>query len=65
MIELDITVESAMTLLMSAGMVQPSNDQQKRLAAMAAAAQAAAPAGLARLNKPDGLVLLEQIEQQA
>jgi uncharacterized membrane protein len=40
LIELDITVESAMTLLMSAGMVQPSNDQQKRLAAMAAAAQA-------------------------
>jgi uncharacterized membrane protein len=41
LIELDITVESAMTLLMSAGMVQPSDDQQKRLAAMAAAAQAA------------------------
>ena len=40
LIELDITVESAMTLLMSAGMVQPADDQQKRLAAMAAAAQA-------------------------
>ncbi|MEA2984613.1 MAG: hypothetical protein QOD94_867 [Alphaproteobacteria bacterium] len=40
-IELDITVESAMTLLMSAGMVQPSDDQQKKLAAMAATAQAA------------------------
>jgi uncharacterized membrane protein len=40
LIELDITVESAMTLLMSAGMVQPGDDQQKRLAAMAAAAQA-------------------------
>jgi uncharacterized membrane protein len=40
-VELDITVESAMTLLMSAGMVQPSEDQQKKLAAMAAAAQAA------------------------
>ncbi len=40
-IELDITVESAMTLLMSAGMVQPGDDQQKKLAAMAAAAQAA------------------------
>ncbi len=39
-IELDITVESAMTLLMSAGMVQPNGDQ-KKLAAMAAAAQAA------------------------
>ena len=41
LLELDITVESAMTLLMSAGMVQPSDDQQKKLAAMAAAAQAA------------------------
>ena len=41
LIELDITVESAMTLLMSAGMVQPGEDQQKRLAAMAAAAQQA------------------------
>lgn len=41
LVELDISVESAMTLLMSAGMVQPSDDQQKRLAAMAAAAQAA------------------------
>ena len=40
LIEIDITVESAMTLLMSAGMVQPGDDQQKRLAAMAAAAQA-------------------------
>ena len=41
LIELDITVESAMTLLMSAGMVQPGDDPQKKLAAMAAAAQAA------------------------
>jgi uncharacterized membrane protein len=40
LIELDITVESAMTLIMSAGMVQPNGDQ-KKLAAMAAAAQAA------------------------
>lgn len=39
-IELDISVESAMTLLMSAGMVQPSDDQ-KKLATLAAAAQAA------------------------
>jgi uncharacterized membrane protein len=38
-IELDFTVESAMTLLMSAGMVQPDGEQ-KKLAAMAAAAQA-------------------------
>ena len=42
-IELDITVEAAMTLLMSAGMVQPggSGDQQKRLAALAETARAA------------------------
>jgi len=40
-IELDFTVESAMTLLMSAGMVQPNGDAQKKLAALAVAAQAA------------------------
>jgi uncharacterized membrane protein len=35
-IELDISVEQAMTLLMSAGMVQPGgDDQQKKLAALA------------------------------
>ena len=39
-IDLDITVEAAMTLLMSAGMVQPG-DQQKKLAALAEAAQVA------------------------
>jgi len=52
LIELDISVEAAMTLLMSAGMVQPGGgaDQQKRLAAMAETARlatrarAAAPA---------------------
>src|SRR5436190_3228545 len=46
LIELDITVEAAMTLLMSAGMVQPGGgvDQQKRLAALAEAARGAAPA---------------------
>jgi uncharacterized membrane protein len=46
LIELDITVESAMTLLMSAGMVQPNggNDQQRRLAAMAQTARLAAQA---------------------
>ena len=43
LIELDISVEAAMTLLMSAGMVQPggSADQQKQLAALADAARAA------------------------
>jgi uncharacterized membrane protein len=39
-IDLEITVEQAMTLLMSAGMVQPASDQQK-LAALAEAARAA------------------------
>jgi uncharacterized membrane protein len=39
-IELDITVEQAMTLIMSAGTVQPSGDAQKRLAALAEAARA-------------------------
>jgi uncharacterized membrane protein len=33
-IELDITVEQAMTLIMSAGMVQPNPDAQKKLAAL-------------------------------
>ena len=38
---LDISVENAMTLLMSAGMVQPNGDAQKKLAALAATARAA------------------------
>jgi|SRR6185369_8127099 len=40
LIELDITVESAMTLLISAGMVQPDGDGQKKLATLAATAKA-------------------------
>jgi uncharacterized membrane protein len=40
LIELDITVENAMTLLISAGMVQP-DDPQKKLAALAATAKTA------------------------
>jgi uncharacterized membrane protein len=41
-IDLDISVEAAMTLVMSAGMVQPGgNDQQKQLAALAETARAA------------------------
>jgi uncharacterized membrane protein len=41
-VELDITVESAATLLMSAGMVQPNgNSEQKRLSALAEMARAA------------------------
>jgi uncharacterized membrane protein len=41
LIVLDISVESAMTLLISAGMVQPDNDSQKKLATLAATAKAA------------------------
>jgi uncharacterized membrane protein len=41
-IELDITVEAAMTLLMSAGMAQPSgSDQQKKLSTLAETARIA------------------------
>jgi uncharacterized membrane protein len=40
LIELDITVENAMTLLISAGMVQP-DDPQKKLAALAATVKTA------------------------
>jgi uncharacterized membrane protein len=38
---LDISVENAMTLLISAGMVQPDGDAQKKLATLAATARAA------------------------
>jgi uncharacterized membrane protein len=40
-IELDITVENAMTLLISAGMVQPGGDEPKKFATLAANARAA------------------------
>ena len=40
LIELDISVENAMTLLISAGMVQPDADAHKKLAGMAASAKA-------------------------
>jgi uncharacterized membrane protein len=40
LIELDISVENAMTLLISAGMVQPDGEAQKKLAAIAASAKA-------------------------
>jgi uncharacterized membrane protein len=49
LIVLDISVEEAMTLLISAGMVQPADDAQKKLAALAGTARAAqaarSPAG--------------------
>jgi uncharacterized membrane protein len=41
LIVLDISVENAMTLLISAGMAQPDGDAQKKLAALAASAKAA------------------------
>jgi uncharacterized membrane protein len=41
LIELDISVENAMTLLISAGMVQPEGEVQKNLAAIALKAKAA------------------------
>jgi uncharacterized membrane protein len=50
-IDLDITVEAAMTLLMSAGMVQPG-DQQRKLAAMAEAARLAQAARVTRATAP-------------
>ncbi len=54
LIELDITVEAAMTLLMSAGMVQPGGgaDQQKRLSALADAARVARAAPANRPTVP-------------
>jgi uncharacterized membrane protein len=41
LIELDLTVEAAMTLLISAGMVQPDSSAPEKLAALAATARAA------------------------
>jgi uncharacterized membrane protein len=42
-IELDITVEQAMTLIMSAGMAQPNGDAQKKLAALIENGRASRP----------------------
>jgi uncharacterized membrane protein len=41
LVVLDISVENAMTLLISAGMVQPDGEAQKKLASLAATARAA------------------------
>ncbi|MGE0564412.1 MAG: DUF502 domain-containing protein [Pseudolabrys sp.] len=54
LIELDITVEAAMSLVISAGMVQPNGDAQKKLAAMAAQARTAQVAQAARKTDPVG-----------
>jgi uncharacterized membrane protein len=48
-IDLDITVEQAMTLLISAGIIQPGADPQNRLTALA---QTARVAQAARKNAP-------------
>jgi uncharacterized membrane protein len=51
-IDIDIKVEDAMTLLISAGMIQPNaNDPQKRLAALAESARAAQAARDALTNQ--------------
>ncbi|HEY6994447.1 MAG TPA: DUF502 domain-containing protein [Xanthobacteraceae bacterium] len=50
-VDLDITVEAAMTLLMSAGMVQPG-DQQKKFAALAETARMAQAAQPSRTTAP-------------
>jgi uncharacterized membrane protein len=51
LIVLDISVESAMTLLISAGMVQPADDAQKKLATLAATARAAQAKRKAKVAK--------------
>jgi uncharacterized membrane protein len=43
LVVLDISVENAMSLLISVGMVQPDADAQKKFAALAATARAALP----------------------
>src|SRR5436190_7659907 len=49
-IEVELTAEDAATLIMSAGVVQPGSDPQKKLAALAATAQAARVANTAALK---------------
>jgi uncharacterized membrane protein len=51
-IELDISVEAAMTVLMSAGMVQPSADPQKKFSALAETAMATKAEREARATEP-------------
>jgi uncharacterized membrane protein len=50
-IELDISVEEAAQLIMTAGMIQPSGNARKKLAALAETAQAATAARLAAAAK--------------
>jgi uncharacterized membrane protein len=48
-IEIDMTTEEAATLIMSAGVVQPNSDSQKKLAALAGMAEAARAANTSSL----------------
>ena len=49
-IEVEMTAEDAATLIMSAGVVQPGTDQQKKMAALAGMAHAAQVASAASLQ---------------
>jgi uncharacterized membrane protein len=49
-IEIDMSAEDAATLIMSAGVVQPGSDPQKKIAALAATANAARVANGATLQ---------------
>jgi uncharacterized membrane protein len=49
-IEIDMSAEDAATLIMSAGVVQPGSDPQKKIAALAATAQAARAANSGALK---------------
>ena len=50
-IEVEMSAEDAATLIMSAGVVQPGSDQQKKIAALAEMANAARLANTARCNR--------------
>jgi len=49
-IEVEMSAEDAATLIMSAGVVQPGSDPQKKIAALAATANAARAANAATLQ---------------
>jgi len=49
-VEVEMSAEDAATLIMSAGVVQPGTDQQKKLAALAGMANAARVANAAALK---------------
>jgi len=49
-VEIDMSAEDAATLIMSAGVVQPGSDPQKKIAALAATANAARQANAASLQ---------------